>query len=71
MVISISAILRHICTPNVSEHVLVRTVVHKNVYDKHMICISKSGQGQGLLPVSCVFFIALYFFLSFISFSPV
>ena len=32
--ISISAILRHICTPNVSPLVPVRTVVNKNVYEK-------------------------------------
>ena len=33
--IFISAIRRHICTPNVSPHVPVRTVVHKHVYEKH------------------------------------
>ena len=44
LVISIPAIQRHTCTPNVSPHVPVRTVVHKHVYEKHItICVSKSG----------------------------
>ena len=43
LVIYISAILGHTCTPNVSPHVPVRTVVHIHVYEKHTICILKSG----------------------------
>ena len=43
--ISISAILRHTCTPNVSPHVHVSvcTVVHIHVYENHEFCILKSG----------------------------
>ena len=43
--ISISAILRHTCTPNVSPHVSVCTVVHihVHVYENHEFCILKSG----------------------------
>ena len=35
--------LRHTCTPNVSPHVSVCTVVHIHVYENHEFCILKSG----------------------------
>ena len=37
MVISNSAILRHTCTPNVSPHVQVRTVVDIHVYENILL----------------------------------